>query len=193
MITLSKSGSQSASQLFNSTVASPAALNRLASSPFNDFQSLQIKQHSRLEHSTRAKRNLTFRGTNPIVTGVSGNGSSSTFNLEQMHSDGTWNFFRNGSFQFTPNGLGVFDRADLFPVKGKYQGRNTLKFSGSRTSRDLTSRNSVTITGRISLRTGVANVSQRTVLIMSANINNTPFNQTIDRTVQFNLQMVRTR
>ena len=166
----------------------------LTTNPLSNSQSFRLGQRSSLlQESTRAKRNFTLRGTNPVVTGVSGNGSTSTYNVEQMHNGGTWNFFRNGSFRFTPNGLGVFARTDLFPITGRYQGSNTIRFTGSRSSSDLTSRNSATVTGRISLRSGVASVSQRTVLIMSANINNTPFNQTIDRTVQLNLQMVRTR
>lgn len=185
------------------TLTPTASLQSAKLSAKNDFfarsqprlsQRSSVSQLGTERHSgqSRASWGFALRGFNPHVTGISGNGTSSTYTVQQMHNGGTWQFFRNGVFRFVPRGLGTFARTDLFPVTGNYRVNGSiLRFSGSRTSSSLTSRNFASVSGQISLRSGQADVTQRTVLNMTANINNTPFGQTIDRTVRLNLQMVR--
>ena len=140
---------------------------------------------------TRARWGFSLRGTNPVVTGVSGS-TTSTYYARNMHNGGRWDFFRNGAFRFTPNGLGVYASSTLFPVTGRYRiNGKILRFSGSRAANTLTSRTSVSIVGAISLRNGAARINQHSVSIMAANVNNTGFGQTVDRTVGLSLRMVR--
>ncbi|QYO63906.1 hypothetical protein [Leptolyngbya sp. 7M] len=125
---------------------------------------------------------------------VAGNGTSNVTGVRQMHNGGTWEFFNNGQFRFTPAGLGVVARTDLFPVVGNYRSTASgITFSGTRSSANLTSRNAVGISGTIAARNGAigATVLQRTININAAVVNGTPFGNTIDRTVRIDMNMAR--
>lgn len=153
-----------------------------------------LQNQASLSSQRRVSRQFVFRGHSPRVLSISGNGTRSTQTVQQMHQGGAWEFFSNGAFRFTPAGLGTIARTDLFPIVGTYQQtRNGISFAGSRSSSMLTSRNFASLQGNFFIRNGAlqANVAQRTVLINAARINNTPFGNTIDRTVVLNVQMVR--
>lgn len=183
----SPNGSQRSAGLFSS----PSSIGSLSTSPRLGQRS-SLASNTPTRSATRVRSGFVLRGLNPVVTGISGNGTTSTFNVQQMHNGGTWTFSRNGTFQFTPRGLGTFARTDLFPISGRYQiNGSNLRFSGSRSSSNLTSRNFAAIGGTISLRNGIANIAQRTALIMAANVGGVGFGQNIDRTVGLRLRMVR--
>lgn len=145
-------------------------------------------------NTRQVSRVFVLQGRNAFAVKIDGNGTPSTTGVRQMHNGGAWEFFNNGQFRFTPAGLGVVARTDLFPIVGTYRSTNNgIRFSGSRSSSNLTSRNAAAIGGNIVVRNGAirASVIQRTVTINAAVVNGTPFGNTIDRTVKIDMNMVR--
>lgn len=160
----------------------------------NRSSAAQPTSFSNASANTRASRLLVLQGRNASAVKVAGNGTSSVTLVRQMHSGGSWEFFRNGQFRFTPAGLGVVARTDLFPVVGTYRATaSSISLSGSRSSANSTSRNSVLISGTIAVRNGrlTARILQRTVNVNAAVVNGTSFGSTIDRTVRIDMNMVR--
>lgn len=154
----------------------------------------QPNSFSTASANTRVSRLLVLQGRNASAVKVAGNGTSTVTLVRQMHSGGSWEFFNNGQFRFTPAGLGVVARTDLFPVVGTYRATaSSISLSGSRSSANSTSRNSVLISGTIVARNGrlTARILQRTVNVNAAVVNGTSFGSTIDRTVRIDMNMVR--
>lgn len=189
-----------------------AAASGLAAEQLSHIRSLQQPLFRLQNRSSAAQKNIAFssasantrqvnrplalQGRNVSAVKVAGNGTPVVTSVTQMHNGGAWNFFSNGRFRFTPAGLGVVARTDLFPVVGTYRSTaSNITFSGTRRSADLTSRNAVEIRGTIVTRNGGfrATVFQRTVIIMASVVNGISFSNTIDRTVRINMNMVRIR
>lgn len=201
MLTLSRS--PNSSRLTDSSRRSAG----LSSDSFNRDNALQfqfrVQNRSSAAQSNRSAvssrngvgRLLLLQGRNPVVRSISGNGTQATQGVLQMHNGGSWEFFSGGQFRFTPAGLGTVARTDLYPIVGNYRSTSTggISFFGSRSSANLTSRNTAAVSGSIEVRNGaiVARVAQRTVLTNAAVINGTPFGNTIDRTVVLDMNMVR--
>lgn len=197
----------STQQLSRASIRSIAS--GLASENLNQTRSLQQPSFRLQNRSSAAQQNsfttasantrqvsrlLVLQGRNVSAVKVAGNGTSNVTSVRQMHSGGAWEFFSNGQFRFTPAGLGVVARTDLFPLVGTYRATaSSITLSGSRSSANSTSRNSVAISGTIVARNGglAATVFQRTVNINAAVVNGTSFGNTIDRTVRIDMNMVR--
>ena len=199
MLTVSKSSSlsQTASSLRQS-----AALSSRAFSHDNNLQQPHFQSRSSASKSTsfsggaarQVNRLLVLQGRNAFAFKIGGNGTSSVTGVQQMHNGGAWEFFSNGRFRFTPAGLGVVARTDLFPIVGDYRSTNDRTiFSGFRTSISSTSRNSATIRGNIVAQNGIirATVIQRVVAINAVVVNGVSFRSAIDQTVRIDMNMVR--
>ena len=200
MLTVSKSSSlsQTASSLRQS-----AALSSRAFSHDNNLQQPHFQSRSSASKSTsfsggaarQVNRLLVLQGRNAFAFKIGGNGTSSVTGVRQMHNGGAWEFFSNGQFRFTPAGLGVVARTDLFPIVGDYRSTNDRTiFSGFRTSISSTSRNSAAIRGNIIVaRNGIirATVIQRVVAINAVVVNGVSFRSAIDQTVRIDMNMVR--
>ena len=199
MLTVSKSSSlsQTASSLRQS-----AALSSRAFSHDNNLQQPHFQSRSSASKSTsfsggaarQVNRLLVLQGRNASAVKIGGNGTSSVTGVRQMHNGGAWEFFSNGRFRFTPAGLGVVARTDLFPIVGDYRSTNgRTSFSGFRSSISSTSRNSATIRGNIVAQNGIirATVIQRVVAINAVVVNGVSFRSAIDRTVRIDMNMVR--
>jgi hypothetical protein len=161
------------------------------------FQNRSSNQNNSLSSSRRTAKNTLlaiFSGRSPRVTGVGGSGARSAQRVQAMHNGGRWDFFRNGQFRFTPRGLGTLARTDLFPIVGRFNVRGAiLNFSGTRSSGNLTSRNSSAIRGQFSLKTGAATVLQQTSMINAAVVNGGRFGSNSNSIVRLNMRMVRVR
>jgi hypothetical protein len=134
-----------------------------------------------------------FRGRNPRVTAVGGNrGIQSAAQVRSMHQPGTWEFSSNGQFRFTPRGLGIIARTDLFPIVGRYSRQgNIIRFSGARSSANLVSINTSSIRGWFSLGTGGARVIQQTSRTAVSGFGAGTFGAGSNSIVSMNLRMVR--
>lgn len=190
-LTASRQSKGFSSEVFNrSDTLSPTKLNFHSRSSAQRQSSLGTTSIN----TQSVRRLFALQGFNPTAVKIAGNGTPVTTTIRQMHQRGTWEFFSNNRFRFTPTGVGTIARSDLFPIVGSYQANSrAISFSGSRSSSTSNSRNSASIQGSIFVQGNRfrASLNQRSVLTTVAVVNGTPFGNTIDRTVRVDMGMVR--
>lgn len=120
-------------------------------------------------------KSITIPGIPDVIVDISGLSNNDTSLLKQTNEGAKWQFFDDGTFLYTPIGIGKYLSQDLYPLPGNYTFKDGVyEFKGTKSFSNTESYESVLITGTLKLEenaSALANITQETKKIKTGGSN----------------------
>lgn len=160
----------------------------------NQTPSKLIAKEKKLVAEFRVKSSAT-PGISGVMIDIPGLVNNGTDLLQQTNEGAKWQFFDDGTFLYTPVGIGTQVSQDLYPLSGSYTFKDGVyKLKGKKSFSNAEYYESIIITGSIKLdgnKSALANLTEETTKIKTSGNNGNSNQSQTSSSISYTQEMER--